>query len=91
MDLLQDLRGVWPWKSEGVDGKILFFPNFSLVETHLTLVYIFIGILFVVLLKDSQTKMKKKQLIIGRNIDYHFQNYFTKKFSAIKHFQITSM
>lgn len=51
------LRGVWPWKSEGVDGKIsLFFPNFSLVETHLTLVYIFIGILFVVLLERFANK-----------------------------------
>ena len=51
------LRGVWPWKSEGVDGKIsLFFPNFSLVETYLTLVYIFIGILFVVLLERFANK-----------------------------------
>ena len=51
------LRGVWPWKSEGVDGKIsLFFPNFSLSETHLTLVYIFIGILFVVLLERFANK-----------------------------------
>ena len=51
------LRGVWPWKSEGVDGKIsLFFPNFSLGETHLTLVYIFIGILFVVLLERFANK-----------------------------------
>ena len=50
-------RGVWPWKSEGVDGKIsLFFPNFSLVETYLTLVYIFIGILFVVLLERFANK-----------------------------------
>ena len=51
------LRGVWPWKSEGVDGKIsLFFPNLSLGETHLTLVYIFIGILFVVLLERFANK-----------------------------------
>ena len=51
------LRGVWPWKSEGFDGKIsLFFPNFSLGETHLTLVYIFIGILFVVLLERFANK-----------------------------------
>ena len=51
------LRGIWPWKSEGVDGKIsLFFPNFSLGETHLTLVYIFIGILFVVLLERFANK-----------------------------------
>ena len=51
------LRGVWPWKSEGIDGKIsLFFPNFSLGETHLTLFYIFIGILFVVLLERFANK-----------------------------------
>lgn len=56
------LRGVWPWKSEGVDGKIsLFFPNFSLGETHLTLVYIFIGILFVVLLERFANKNWKKK------------------------------
>ena len=51
------LRGVWPWKSEEVDGKIsLFFPNFSFGETHLTLVFIFIGILFVVLLERFANK-----------------------------------
>ena len=55
--IVGSLRGVWPWKSEGVDGKIsLFFPNFSLGETHLTLVYIFIGILFVVLLERFANK-----------------------------------
>ena len=46
--------------------KFLFFPNFSLVETHLTLVYIFIGILFVVLLKDSQTKIERKTIWFNR-------------------------
>ncbi len=51
------LRGVWPWKFEGIDGKIsLFFPNFSLSETHLTIVYIIIGILFVVLLERFANK-----------------------------------
>lgn len=51
------LRGVWPWKIEALDGKIsLFFPNFLLAETWLTLFYIFIGILFVVLLERFANK-----------------------------------
>ena len=51
------LRGVWPWKIESFDGKVsLFFPDFSLVETWLTLFYILIGILFVVLLERFANK-----------------------------------
>ena len=51
------LRGVWPWKTEVLDGKIsLFFPDFSISETWLTLFYIFIGILFVVLLERFANK-----------------------------------
>ncbi len=51
------LRGVWPWKIESFDGKIsLFFPDFSLGETWLTLFYILIGILFVVLLERFANK-----------------------------------
>jgi putative membrane protein len=51
------LRGVWPWKTEALNGKSsLFFPDFSLGETWLTLVYIFIGILFVVLLERFANK-----------------------------------
>ena len=51
------LRGVWPWKIESFDGKVsLFFPDFSLGETWLTLFYILIGILFVVLLERFANK-----------------------------------
>jgi putative membrane protein len=51
------LRGVWPWKTESLNGKVsLFFPDFSLVETWLTLFYIIIGILFVVLLERFANK-----------------------------------
>jgi len=51
------LRGVWPWKTEALNGKIsLFFPDFSIGETWLTLFYIFIGILFVVLLERFANK-----------------------------------
>ena len=51
------LRGVWPWKTESLYGKVsLFFPDFSLGETWLTLLYIIIGILFVVLLERFANK-----------------------------------
>ena len=51
------LRGVWPWKTESLYGKVsLFFPDFSLEETWLTLFYIIIGILFVVLLERFANK-----------------------------------
>ena len=51
------LRGVWPWKTEVLNGKVsLFFPNFSIGETWLTVFYIFIGILFVVLLERFANK-----------------------------------
>ncbi len=51
------LRGVWPWKIESLKGKVsLFFPDFSLGETWLTLFYIIIGILFVVLLERFANK-----------------------------------
>ena len=51
------LRGVWPWKTDSLNGKVsLFFPDFSLVETWLTLFYIIIGILFVVLLERFANK-----------------------------------
>ena len=51
------LRGVWPWKIESFDGKVsLFFPDFQLGETWLTLFYILIGILFVVLLERFANK-----------------------------------
>jgi putative membrane protein len=51
------LRGVWPWKTESLYGKVsLFFPDFSLGETWLTLFYIIIGILFVVLLERFANK-----------------------------------
>ena len=51
------LRGVWPWKTVAINGKVsLFFPNFSIEETWLTLFYIFIGILFVVLLERFANK-----------------------------------
>ena len=51
------LRGVWPWKTESLYGKVsLFFPDFSLGETWLTLSYIIIGILFVVLLERFANK-----------------------------------
>ena len=51
------LKGVWPWKTEAINGNIsLFFPDFSIGETWLTLFYIFIGILFVVLLERFANK-----------------------------------
>jgi len=51
------LGGVWPWKDEALNGKVsLFFPDFTIGETWLTLFYIFIGILFVVLLERFANK-----------------------------------
>ena len=51
------LGGVWPWKTEALNGKFsLFFPDFTIGETWLTLFYIFIGILFVVLLERFANK-----------------------------------
>ena len=51
------LGGVWPWKTETLNGKFsLFFPDFKIGETWLTLFYIFIGILFVVLLERFANK-----------------------------------
>ena len=51
------LIGIWPWKIEAIDGKISwFFPNLLIIETWLTLFYIFIGILFVVLLERFANK-----------------------------------
>ena len=51
------LGGVWPWKTETLNGKFsLFFPDFTIGETWLTLFYIFIGILFVVLLERFANK-----------------------------------
>ena len=51
------LGGVWPWKTDALNGKFsLFFPDFTIGETWLTLFYIFIGILFVVLLERFANK-----------------------------------
>jgi len=51
------LRGVWPWQVENFKGKVsLYFPDFSLQDTWITLMYILIGILFVVLLERIANK-----------------------------------
>ena len=46
------LIGVWPWKNEDMLGNAsLFFPDFSIYQTWITIFNILIGILFVVLLE----------------------------------------
>ena len=46
------LIGVWPWKNEDMLGNAsLFFPDFSVYQTWITIFNILIGILFVVLLE----------------------------------------
>ena len=46
------LIGVWPWKNEDMLGNSsLFFPDFSIYQTWITIFNILIGILFVVLLE----------------------------------------
>ena len=46
------LIGVWPWKNEDMTGSLsLFFPDFSISQTWITIFNILIGILFVVLLE----------------------------------------
>ena len=46
------LIGVWPWKNEDMLGNVsLFFPDFSVYQTWITIFNILIGILFVVLLE----------------------------------------
>ncbi|MEK9755851.1 MAG: DUF368 domain-containing protein [Bacteroidota bacterium] len=51
------LRGVWPWQVENYNGKVsLYFPDFSIQETWITLIYVVIGILFVVLLERLANK-----------------------------------
>ena len=51
------LLGVWPWKNVDLNGEIsLFFPDFALSETWVTLFYLFIGILFVVLVERFAQK-----------------------------------
>ena len=51
------LIGVWPWKDENIIGNVsLFIPNFSLLETWITIFNILIGILFVVLLERLANK-----------------------------------
>jgi len=46
------LIGVWPWKNEDILGNSsLFFPDFSIYQTWITIFNILIGILFVVLLE----------------------------------------
>ena len=46
------LIGVWPWKNEDILGNAsLFFPDFSISQTWITIFNILIGILFVVLLE----------------------------------------
>ena len=48
------LIGVWPWKNEDILGNVkIFLPNFSILETWITIFYILIGILFVVLIVQS--------------------------------------
>ena len=51
------LIGVWPWKNEDMTGNVsLFFPDFSIVQTWITIFNILIGILFVVLLERLANK-----------------------------------
>ena len=51
------LIGVWPWKNEDILGNVkIFLPNFSILETWITIFYILIGILFVVLLERLASK-----------------------------------
>ena len=51
------LTGVWPWKNEDMIGNVsLFFPDFSIVQTWITIFNILIGILFVVLLERLANK-----------------------------------
>ena len=46
------LVGVWPWKDVDMIGNVsLFFPDFSIAQTWITIFNILIGILFVVLLE----------------------------------------
>jgi len=51
------LVGVWPWKNEDIIGNVsLFFPDFSITQTWITIFNILIGILFVVLLERLANK-----------------------------------
>ncbi len=51
------LIGVWPWKNEDILGNSsLFFPDFSIYQTWITIFNILIGILFVVLLERLANK-----------------------------------
>ena len=51
------LVGVWPWKNEDIIGNVsLFFPDFSIIQTWITIFNILIGILFVVLLERLANK-----------------------------------
>ena len=51
------LIGVWPWKNEDMTGNVsLFFPDFSIAQTWITIFNIVIGILFVVLLERLANK-----------------------------------
>ena len=51
------LIGVWPWKNEDMTGNVsLFFPDFSIAQTWITIFNILIGILFVVLLERLANK-----------------------------------
>ena len=51
------LVGVWPWKDVDMIGNVsLFFPDFSIVQTWITIFNILIGILFVVLLERLANK-----------------------------------
>tara|TARA_B100001057_G_scaffold31186_1_gene28395 strand:- start:873 stop:1814 length:942 start_codon:yes stop_codon:yes gene_type:complete len=51
------LIGVWPWKEVDMIGKVsLFFPDFSILQTWITIFNILIGILFVVLLERLANK-----------------------------------
>ena len=51
------LAGVWPWKDVDMIGNVyLFFPDFSIAQTWITIFNILIGILFVVLLERLANK-----------------------------------
>ena len=51
------LAGVWPWKDVDMIGNVyLFFPDFSIAQTWITIFNIVIGILFVVLLERLANK-----------------------------------
>ena len=51
------LVGVWPWKDVDMIGNVsLFFPDFSIAQTWITIFNILIGILFVVLLERLANK-----------------------------------